>query len=66
MHLGKSLVYQAQVTCIKLYPLFYIRNDKYGTIKQVAEFLLEKRRNALMLFKREGRGIQGVPAWTAA
>lgn len=66
MHLGKSLVYQAQVTCIQLYPLFSIRNDKYGTIKQVTEFLLEKRQNALMLFKCEGRGIQGVPAWTAA
>lgn len=40
--LAKILVYQAQVIFITYNPLFGIRNDKHA-IKQVAEFLLEKR-----------------------
>ena len=52
MHLG-TILRVLFLNCIYkiTIPLFCIRSDKHVTIKQVAEFLLEKKENSLVVFQ---------------
>lgn len=63
MHLGKILKIAVSSCIYKIISHYFaLEMTKNITIKQVEEFLLEKKENSLIAFKSERRGIQDILA----